>query len=178
VILGRHIMVEKEDVRKEDAKGFFGIAPGKVIRLKYGPAIKITGVTQTHTNLDVKAEVLPEEEAEKLPTIKGVLNWVSKTDSVKAEFRLFTKLFVVPKPVLDANSQEARMKEMDLNSKVVCHNAKINKSMLDKLTPESRFQFERIGFFYLDPESDVANGKIIFNRIIETQNKKKETKED
>lgn len=171
-------MVEKEDVRSEDTKGFFGIAPGKVIRLKYGPAIKITTVASSPSGWEVKAECLSEESAEKLPTIKGVLNWLSESDSQRAEFRLYSKLFVVPKPVLDANSHEARMKEMDLNSKVVCANARVNKHMLSLFTPESRFQFERIGFFYLDPESDVAGGKIVFNRIIETQNKKKDAKDD
>ena len=166
-------MVEKADVRLEDSKGFFGIAPGKVIRLKYGPAIKITSVKETGSSFNVEAERISEEEVAKLPTIKGVLNWISKKDGLKCEFRIYENLFLVEKPELDATNLEARKKEINPNSFRSCPNALFNKSQVSTLKSETRFQFERIGFFVVDKDSDFTKSKLVFNRILQTQGNKK-----
>ena len=168
------MLVEKSDVRLQDSKGFFGIAPGKVIRLKYGPAVRITSVTQKGETFNVEGETLTEEEVAKLPTVKGVLNWISKKDGLKCEFRLYEKLFLVEKPELDAEDAEARRKEINPNSLVVCPHALINKAQAGSIKADSRFQFERLGFFSVDPDSDLEKHKFVFNRILETQSKKKE----
>jgi glutaminyl-tRNA synthetase len=170
--LTKHVFVEKADIRTQDEKNFFGIAPGKLIRLKYGPALKITSVTKAGHSFDVKAERITEEEAAKT-TIKGVLNWVSKEDALKCEFRLYTKLFSVEKPTLDAKDPEGRKKELSPDSVSVCQNAVINKHMTKSLTKDSRYQFERLGFFSVDYDTNIEKGKYVFNRILETQTKKK-----
>lgn len=167
------MFVEKKDIKLQDEKNFFGIAPGKIIRLKYGPAIKITSVVKAGNSFEVKGERISEEEAAKGPQIKGVLNWVSKNDALRCEFRLYEKLFIVEKPTLSGDDPIARKKEINPNSLTVCPNAVINKTLAKSLTKESRFQFERIGFFSVDYDSNFEKGKYVFNRILESQTKMK-----
>lgn len=164
--------MEKDDVRTQDEKNFFGIAPGKLIRLKYGPALKITSVTKVGHSFEIKAERISEEEAAKA-TIKGVLNWISKQDAVKAEFRLYQKLFIVEKPVMDAKDPEGRKKEINPHSVSISQNALINKHLIKSLDKTPRYQFERLGFFFVDYDTNVEKGRYVFNRILETQTKKK-----
>ncbi len=109
-----------------------------------------------------------------LPAIKGVLNWIAKKDGLKCEFRLYEKLFLVERPELNPEDQDARRKEINPNSLVVCPHALINKSLASSIKPDSRFQFERLGFFSVDLDSDIEKHKFVFNRILETQTKKKD----
>lgn len=167
------MLVEKKDVRTQDEKNFFGIAPNKVIRLKYGPAIKITSVVKAGNTFEIKAERVSDEEVSKLPTIKGVLNWISKRDALKCEFRLYERLFDVEKPTLAGEDLAERKKELNPNSLTVCPNAVVNKNIVKGLTKESRFQFERLGFFCVDLDSNFEKGKYVFNRILQSQTKLK-----
>lgn len=77
-VLDKEIYVEKADVRKEDHKKFFGCAPGKIVRLRYGPFVKILSVTD-HV---VEAEIVPDEKIENYKKVKGILHWVAHSDSV------------------------------------------------------------------------------------------------
>jgi len=172
----RHVFVDAKDVREQDTAGFFGIAPGKLIRLKYGPAIRITSVGKQGSTLVVKGERLSAEEAAKEATIKGVLNWLAKGDAHPAEFRLYENLFKVPKPELDAENAEARRKEINFDSAHFYPKALINKGLLEKINKDSRFQFERLGFFSVDLDTNFGEKKYVFNRILESQSKLKEDK--
>jgi glutaminyl-tRNA synthetase len=184
VTLERHVYVDAKDVSLEEPKSlntknpekvvlFYGIAPGKIVRLKYGPAIKITSVEKTPKGLNVKAERLSEEEAAKLK-IKGVLNWISKKDGQKCELRLYSTLFQVPVPKLDASDPESRRKELNPDSLKICPNALVNKHILKDLKKDSKFQFERLGFFSVDYDTDIPKGKYVFNLILQSQSKLKD----
>lgn len=171
--MSNHVLVEKRDVRTQDEKNFFGIAPSKIIRLKYGPAVKITSVVKAGNTFEVKAERLSEEEVAKLPPIKGVLNWISQKDALKCEFRLYERLFNVERPTLEGADLAERRKELNPNSLTVCSNAVINKNLAKDLKKDDRFQFERIGFFVVDLDTNFEKGKYVFNRILESQSKMK-----
>lgn len=67
------VYVDKADVRMEDSKEFFGCAPGKIVRLRYGPFIKILSVN----NDFAEAEIVEEAKIENYKKIKGILHWVS-----------------------------------------------------------------------------------------------------
>ena len=172
----RHVFVDAKDVKEQDTPGFFGIAPGKIIRLKYGPAVRITSVGKQGKTLVVKGERLTADEAAKESAIKGVLNWLSKSDSHPAEFRLYEVLFKVPKPELNAESFEARQKEINFDSAHFYPHGLINKGLIDKIAKDTRLQFERLGFFSVDYDTNFGEKKFVFNRILESQSKLKDEK--
>lgn len=76
--MNKVVFVERADVRKKDDKGFYGCAPGKMVRLRYGPFVKILEVGD-HS---LKGEIVPESEIENYKKIKGILHWVGEEDSV------------------------------------------------------------------------------------------------
>lgn len=129
-------------------------------------------MTKAGHSFEVKAERISEDEAAKAG-IKGFLNWLSKNDAVKAEFRMYSKLFLAEKPVLDAKDPESRKKELNPNSMSICQNALINKNLVKSLDKTTRYQFERLGYFFVDYDTNLEKGKYVFNRILETQTKKK-----
>ena len=112
----------------------------------------------------VKVRVLPNY-AEKL---KGFIHWVSKDHSLDAQVRLYNYLFAVP----DVSNTEWE-KQVNPESLTVKENAKVwNHHEADK--EDSRYQFERIGYFIVDRDSktEKGNGKLVFNRIVELKESK------
>jgi len=112
----------------------------------------------------VKVEILPDFK-EKL---KGYIHWVSKEHSLNASVNLYAVHFLVE------DIKKAGDKWLDFvnpNSLLVKNNAKIWD--MHKRDPiESRYQFERCGYFILDQESDLKKGKYVFNRIVELKESK------
>ncbi len=96
------------------------------------------------------------------------MNWISADESVNCEIRSYGHLFTVEKPANEPNFLEYLNKE----SKKVFKNAKCHKQLLNGLKVLDRFQFERKGYFVVDKDSDLANGKIVWNKIVETQDNK------
>lgn len=76
--LNKVVFVERADVRKKDDKGFYGCAPGKMVRLRYGPFVRILEVGD-HS---LKGEIVPESEIENYKKVKGILHWVGEEDCV------------------------------------------------------------------------------------------------
>lgn len=70
--------MEKSDVRESNESGFYGCAPGKIVRLRYGPFLKIISVDKS----GVEAEVMNESEIENYKKIKGILHWVDAENSL------------------------------------------------------------------------------------------------
>ena len=91
--------------------------------------------------------------------VKGTVHWVSATQCLNAEVRLYDRLFTVPEP----GAEEDFKKFINPHSLEVV-TAKVEPS-LASATVDERFQFERIGYFALDPK-DATPGKLVFNRTI------------
>src|SRR5207248_2276100 len=91
--------------------------------------------------------------------VKGTIHWVSATDCIDAEVRLYDRLFNVPEP----GAEEDFLKVVNPHSLEIVH-AKLERS-LTSATPADRFQFERLGYFAADPK-DSRPGKLVFNRTI------------
>merc|ERR1712048_485917 len=93
---------------------------------------------------------------------KGTLGWVSKSDMFNVEVRNYEHLFTTPNP--DANDYE---KQLNPNSMTVYKNALINKGLASRgLKAPDRFQFERLGFYTVDYDTDNEKGKIVFNLTV------------
>jgi len=96
------------------------------------------------------------------------LNWISAHESFTSEVRVYGLLFTSEKPASEANF----MNFLNQDSKIVHKNAKCHKDLLKNLKVFDRFQFERKGYFVVDKDSDIGNGKIVWNKIVETQDNK------
>ncbi|RHY78630.1 hypothetical protein DYB31_005956 [Aphanomyces astaci] len=156
VELTRTFYLDRSDVRSVDSAGFFGVAPSKIVRLKYGPVF-------TCTRVDVDASVLAgtcsyAEDASVKP--KGVLTWVSAA-AAPVEVRVYSHLFTVPElgavddweALVDSSGSEK------VYGKALVDGAAIGGS--DVLTS---FQFERLGYFVVDQDSTAE--RVVFNQIV------------
>ncbi|KAH7657425.1 Glutamine-tRNA synthetase protein [Dioscorea alata] len=156
------IYIERSDFRIKDSKDYYGLAPGKSALLRYAFPIKCTNVIyekDTENIIEIHAEYDPERKAKP----KGVLHWVAQPSSgvepLKVEVRLFEKLFLSQNPV----ELEDWLSDLNPHSKEVIQNAYAVPVLGNAVTGD-KFQFERLGYFAVDPDS--TSEKLVFNRIV------------
>jgi glutaminyl-tRNA synthetase len=174
--LGPEVWIEREDFQVEPQKGYHRLSPprrdaagkpleGSVVRLKYGYVIRCTGfVTGADGQVsEVRAELIPDTRsgtpgADAVKT-KGVLTWVAAHDALRAEVRLYDRLFTEAQP--DAAGRDLKD----------CLNADSRRVVTAWLEPslaganaDDKFQFERHGYFVAD-RKDHSSAAPVFNRI-------------
>jgi len=162
----REIFIEQDDFMESPPKGFFRMTPGTEVRLRYAYIAKCTGVVKDSDGnvVEVQCEYDPASRGGSAADgrkIKGTIHWVSATRSIEAEVRLFDRLFS------DANPDRggADYKQfLNPNSVEVLPAARLEAG-LAAADPETRYQFERQGYFRPDPV-DSKPGKPVFNRIV------------
>jgi len=168
ITLSKEIYIETTDFREEDDPNFYGLAPGKIVGLRYTDFIKCQEVIKDQNGeiKEIRAErITPknEEELEELKKVKGRIHWISDKDSLNCEARLYEPLFTVDNP----NEAEDFLTVVDKDSLKILNNIKFNKQLLPRIKNEARFQFERVGYFCVDQDSDIKNGKLVWNRTLE-----------
>lgn len=160
----RELYIEKSDFMMEPPKGYFRLAPGKEVRLRYGYFIKCEEVvTDAAGNvIELKCSFDPATRGGSAPDgrkVKGTIHWVSASESVPAEVRLYDRLFSVEQPGADG---------VDFLTQLNADSLKVVTGRLEpelaKLASGSTVQFERLGYFTVDPDS--ASGKPVFNRTV------------
>ena len=160
----RELYIEKSDFMMEPPKGYFRFAPGKEVRLRYGYFIKCEEVvTDAAGNvIELKCSFDPATRGGSAPDgrkVKGTIHWVSASESVPAEVRLYDRLFSVEQPGADG---------VDFLTQLNADSLKVVTGRLEpelaKLASGSTVQFERLGYFTVDPDS--APGKPVFNRTV------------
>ncbi len=165
----RVLYIEQEDFMEDPPKKFFRLAPDREIRLKNAYIIKCERVVKdeaTGVIIELHCSYDPESHSGGATSgrkIKGTSHWVSAAQAIKAEVRLYEHLFLNENP---DNEEEG----LDYKSKLNPNSVEILKSCLVEPSlagaePESRYQFMRQGYFYLDPV-DTAENKLVFNRIV------------
>ncbi|KAJ4461152.1 putative Glutamine--tRNA ligase [Paratrimastix pyriformis] len=150
----RQLYIDRSDWRDADEKSFFGLAPGKETGLKN--AFNFT-CTEAIRDGDRVVEIRGTIDPANTHKCKGHLTWVSATQNVPAECRLYDHLFMHEDP----NEVEDWLGDMNPNSLQVCPRAFVDVSVRDS-KPEERFQFERLGYFCTDRDSTPA--RMVFNR--------------
>ena len=161
----RELYIEAEDFREEANKKFKRLVLGKEVRLRSSYVIKAErfdtddegNVTTVYCSYDV--DTLGKNPADGRK-VKGVIHWVSASESLDAEIRLYERLFTVPNP----GAEEDFHSVMNPDSLVVINHAKVEPYLVNA-KPERAFQFERQGYFCLD-NKDVTEGKLVFNRTV------------
>ncbi|MCE9666539.1 glutamine--tRNA ligase/YqeY domain fusion protein [Myxococcus stipitatus] len=166
VPFSRELFIEADDFMEVPAKGFFRLAPGKEVRLRSAYFITCKEVIKDASGnvVELRCTYDPATKGGDSPDgrkVKGTLHWVPG-DAPTAEVRLYDRLFSVESP--DADDAADFTTFLNPNSLQVVSNARV-EPMLANTAPESRFQFERLGYFYADPK-DSKPGKPVFNRTV------------
>ena len=164
--LTRRLWIEREDFQVEPQKGFFRLFPGNRVRLKHGFVIECTGYETDAAGQVVKvtATYFPDSRSgtpgADTYKVKGALNWVSATEGVAAEVRMYERLYLDPHP--DASGQDHRALLNPDSCRIV--RAMVEPGLAQAAADE-RFQFERHGYFVTDRQ-DHQPGRPVFNRAV------------
>jgi glutaminyl-tRNA synthetase len=165
VPLAREILIDREDFQENPEKGYQRLAPGRTVRLRYGYCITCDEVVKDAAGnvVELRASHLPETLHGKAPAdgrkVSGVIHWLSAKHAVPAELRMYDRLFKVTRP--DEGGDV--MANLNPESLVVVQG--FVEPSLAQSKPGDRFQFERVGYFAVDPE-DSKPGRLVFNRIV------------
>ena len=164
VPFSRNLYIEQDDFRDPPPPKYFRLSPGAEVRLRYAYVIKCTDVERDAAGnvSTVRATYDPATRGGDAPgrKIRGTIHWVSAPHAVDAEVRLYDTLFTVPKPD-DAEDFAAVLNPGSLE---VIGEAKVERALGD-VPPETRVQFERLGYFVADWH-DSKPGAPVFNRTV------------
>ena len=167
VPFSRELYIEQEDFMEEPPKKFFRLAPGREVRLRYAYFITCTEVVKDKDGdiLELHCAYDPATRGGDAPDgrkVKSTLHWVSAHHAIEAEVRLYDYLFTKENPD-DVSEGEDFKSNLNPNSLEVLNSCRIEPS-LAQAKSFSRYQFERLGYFCVDPDS--TEGKPIFNRTV------------
>jgi glutaminyl-tRNA synthetase len=168
VPFSRVLYLEQEDFMEDPPKKFYRLSPGREVRLRYAYFIKCVDVVKdekTGEIIELHCTYDPETRGGSAPDgrqVKATLHWVSAEHAVEAEVRLYDRLFTVPNPSDDSEGIDFKG-YINPKSLDVLTSCQVEPSLADT-APGSRFQFERLGYFCVDPDS--APGKPVFNRTV------------
>lgn len=168
VIFSKEIFVEQDDFMAEPVKKYFRLFPGNEVRLKSAYLVKCVSydtdengnVTCVHCTYD------PESKGGNAPDgrkVKGTIHWASAEGSVKAEIRLYDRLFTAENPADESNGTYKDFLNPD--SLIVLKDCLVEKGIAENLKAGDTFQFMRQGYFCADKDS--AEGRIVFNRTVQ-----------
>ncbi len=160
----RELWIEREDFMENPPPKYFRLSPGGMVRLKSGFIIRCDAVEKdaegkiTALNCTYFPESRSGQDTSGLKP-KGVIHWLSATDAVVAEVRLYDRLFKVENPAAEEDFKST----INPASLQVLENAMIEPALANAAVGE-KFQFTRLGYFCVDPDSTA--GKKVFNRTV------------
>ncbi len=166
VPFSRELYIERDDFRLDPPKKFYRLAPGREVRLRYAYFVKCVDVVTDPATGDVTELICtydPETKGGGAPDgrqVKATLHWVSAAQAVSAEVRLYDRLFTTPVPGEASGDFKADINPESLQIVKPCW----VEPTLAQAAPGSHWQFERLGYFYADPDS--APGAPVFNRTV------------
>src|SRR5665647_1109099 len=168
VPFSRVVYIEQDDFREVPPPKYRRLSPGVEVRLRYAYLITCTGVVrdpQTGEVVEVRARYDPATRGGDTPDgrkVKATIHWVSAAHAVDAQVRLYDTLFTVPDPH-DADEGRDWKSYLNPGSLEVIEGCKVEPG-LAKAGALEKFQFERLGYFCVDP--DTAAGRLVFNRTV------------
>ena len=168
VPFSKELWIERADFRENADKKFYRLTIDREVRLKYAYIIKCThvvkddagNITEIHCTYDpLTKSGMPDSNRK----VKATIHWASVKHAKKAEIRLFDRLFSVPDPD-DCEEGQTFLDHLNPNSLIV-QEGWIDPSLtLEKAMAIKHFQFERLGYFYADPDS--TEDKLVFNKTV------------
>jgi glutaminyl-tRNA synthetase len=169
VPFSRELFIEREDFMEDPPKKFYRLAPGREVRLRSAYFIKCEEVVKdpaTGEIVELRCTYDPATRGGDSPDgrkVKSTLHWVSTAHAVEAEVRLYETLFTVRDPgdVPEGVDYKTNLNRYSLE---VLKGCRMEPGLKDA-KPGSRYQFERLGYFFVDPR-DSAPGNLVFNRTV------------
>jgi glutaminyl-tRNA synthetase len=169
VPFSREIYIERDDFLEDPPKKFYRLAPGREVRLRYAYYIECVSVVKdekTGEVIELRCTYDPHTRGGSAPDgrkVKATLHWVSAFHAMKAEVRLYDHLFLKANPVDEKEGQDFRtlLNPRSLETLTSCR----LEPSLAIASPGNRYQFERQGYFCVDPVK-TANGAPVFNRTV------------
>lgn len=164
----REIYIDQDDFKEVPPKKYFRLVPGGEVRLRYAYIIKCDQViknaqgevVELHCTIDPGSKTGGPTSGRK---IKGTIHWVSAPQAISAEVRLYDRLFTVEQPDADVEGRDFKSFMNPLSLVTLTH-CKLEPSLANA-TAGTRFQFERLGYFNVDPLDSKPN-KPVFNRTV------------
>jgi glutaminyl-tRNA synthetase len=168
VLFSRVLYIEREDFREDPPAKFFRLAPGREVRLRYAYFITCVGVVKdekTGEVVELRCTYDPATRGGDAPDgrkVKATLHWVSAEHALEAEVRLYDHLFSKEDPT-DVEDGADFKDYLNPDSLEILTSCRVEPG-LTGASPGSRYQFERQGYFCVDPDSSA--GKLVFNRMV------------
>ena len=161
------LYIEQDDFREDPPKKYYRLSPGREVRLRYGYFITAKTVVKNDKGevVEVHCTYDPATRGGNAPDgrkVKSTIHWVSAAHALDAEVRIYDKLFTKEDPNQVEEGQEFTA-NLDPNSLEVIVQAKLEPSLANAPI-EGRCQFERLGYFCVDPDS--KPGRLVFNRTV------------
>ncbi len=160
----RELWIERDDFMENPPPKYFRLSPGNMVRLKSAFIIRCDSVAKDAAGnvTEVHCTYIPESRSGQDTSglkVQGVIHWLSASEAVPAEVRMYDRLFQVEDPA----SEEDFKSTLNPNSLRVAENAVVEPALL-QVQPGDKFQFTRLGYFCVDPDS--MPGKPVFNRTV------------
>ncbi len=168
VPFSRVLYIEREDFMEDPPKKFFRLAQGREVRLRYAYFVTCTGVVKdekTGEVVELRCTYDPETRGGGAPDgrqVKATLHWVAAEHALPAEVRLYDRLFTKENPA-DAEEGQDFKSYINPSSLEVLSDCRVEPNLAGA-SPGDPLQFERLGYFSVDPDS--AGGKLVFNRTV------------
>jgi len=165
VPFSRELWIEQDDFRETPPPKYYRLSPGSEVRLRYAYFIRCVGVVRderTGEVVAVRCTYDPQTRGGDAPDgrkVKSTIHWVSAAHALEAEVRLYDHLFLTPRPDEDEDWKAS----LNPNSLERLTGCRLEPSLQDA-RPGDRFQFERVGYFCVDPDS--TPGHLVFNRTV------------
>jgi glutaminyl-tRNA synthetase len=164
----RELFIEQDDFMEDPPKKFFRLGPGREVRLRYAYFITCNNVIKDEQGniVELHCTYDPETKGGNAPDgrkVRGTIHWVSANESIDADVRLYDRLFTISDPSSFDNFEDV----LNPDSLIALNECKLERSLSD-VGLEEHIQFERLGYFYKDPDS--TNGMPVFNRTVPLRN--------
>ena len=164
----RELYIEREDFMEDPPKKFFRLAPGREVRLRYGYFITCQEVVKDAAGevVELRCTYDPATRGGDAPDgrkVQGTIHWVSASHGVPCEVRLYDRLFAQPDPD-DVPDDQDFLSALNPQS-LVCETGAVVEPSVAADAADTRYQFERVGYFWRDPEASRPEA-LVFNRIV------------
>lgn len=167
VSFSKELFIEKSDFMEDPPRKYFRLAPGNEVRLRYGYYVKCVGFKKNDSGevVEVHCTYDPETRGGYSPDgrkVKGTIHWVSASNYLDAEIRVYDRLFNRPDPD-NVTGDETFLDHLNPDSLQILIHCKVENSLANT-KPGDHFQFERLGYYCTDLDS--KPDQIVFNQTV------------
>ncbi|HSW39532.1 MAG TPA: glutamine--tRNA ligase/YqeY domain fusion protein [Acidobacteriota bacterium] len=163
----RELFIERDDFLEDPPKKFYRLAPGRTVRLRYAYLVTCENVVKNAGGeiVAIHCRYDPDSMKEQYaagPKVKAAIHWVSARHSIPAEVRLYDRLFSVENPGDEKDGSDFTS-FLNPDSLEIVHSCRLEPGLAEAM-PGDRFQFERLGYYCMDPDS--RPGSPVFNLTV------------